>query len=132
MQAKWKILNRQTGETVVAELQIADSIVSRLTGLLFRKAPAPGYGILLVPCGSIHMFFMRFAIDLAYLDKKGTVLKTVLNLPPWRVSQGPWGSYAALETAAGSLTGLRAGDSLRIEPLSDTSVSLPRKLRSFA
>jgi uncharacterized membrane protein (UPF0127 family) len=61
-----------------------------------------GRGLLLVPCPSVHTFFMRFALDVALLDRQGQVLAVRRGVRPWRVVLPVAGSYATLEVAAGS------------------------------
>ena len=65
------------------QIEVADSFCTRLRGLMGRKSLAEGQGLLIAPCSSIHMCFMRFAIDAVYIDQKGKVLKVVLGLRPW-------------------------------------------------
>ena len=64
-------------------LEVADSFFSRFRGLMLRKKLPSGHGLLLAPCNSIHMCFMRFAIDAVYIDKDYRILKVVTNLRPW-------------------------------------------------
>ncbi len=95
----------------------------RAQGWLKRDAVAPGEGLLIVPCGSIHSFGMRFAIDALFLDREARVLKQVESLPPGRLAFGPlgrlWRPWAlqCLELPAGTLAGLGdlRGRTLRIE-----------------
>ena len=66
----------QLRSTVLAtRLEVADSGPKRNKGLLGRDGLAPGEGLWIVPCESVHTFFMRFPIDLVYLDRKNTVKK---------------------------------------------------------
>ena len=64
-------------------IELADSFFRRFLGLMGRRELLPGPGLLIAPCRSIHMCFMRFAIDAVYIDQKGKVLKVVLGLRPW-------------------------------------------------
>ena len=85
----------------------------RLRGLLGRPALAAEEGLLLSPCGQVHTFGMRYALDVVYLDRGERVVKCVAGLRPNRVS-GSWRGWQVLELAAGGLkrTGLRVGDRL--------------------
>jgi uncharacterized protein len=94
----------------LAELAFAtESALERVQGWLKRDSVASGEGLLLRPCASIHTFGMRFAIDVAFLDKEGVVLKLVHRVPPARLVWGPWQSlflpwrFQVLELPAGSL-----------------------------
>ena len=80
---------------------IADSFLTRLKGLMFQKALQPSTGLLLAPCNSVHMCFMRFAIDVVYLDERHNVIKVVKNLKPWTGLSICRKAWAALELNAG-------------------------------
>jgi uncharacterized membrane protein (UPF0127 family) len=97
----------------------ADSLWSRGVGLLGRGSLADDEGLHIVPCGSVHMFFMRFALDIVYLDRDLRVVKTVERLKPWRVSAAR-GAKSVLELPVGAIarSGTRPGDQLRLTPLS--------------
>jgi hypothetical protein len=88
-----------------------------MKGLLGRSELPAGEGILLKPAGSVHTLFMRFPIDVVYLDKELTVLGVRRALRPWRTS-GQRGAKAALELAAGEAArvGIEPGAKLRLEP----------------
>ncbi len=83
------------------EILIADSFFTRLAGLMFRKPLPAATGLLLAPCNSVHMCFMRFAIDVVYVDKEYTVLKVVKNLRPWLGLSICNKAWATVEVAAG-------------------------------
>lgn len=91
----------------------ADRFASRLAGLLFSPPLPPGHGLLLVPCASVHTAFMRYAIDVVFLDRAGRICRIVPRLAPWRAA-ATIGAYQTLELAAGEAArlGLQAGQSL--------------------
>ncbi|MBI4575794.1 MAG: DUF192 domain-containing protein [Planctomycetes bacterium] len=104
--------------TVVADrLQVARTTRERARGLLGRARFEPGEGLLLERCRSIHTCFMRFPIDVAYVDADRVVVKAVAGLAPWRVS-GSLLAEATVELPAGTLArhGLAPGARLRVEP----------------
>ena len=68
-----------------------------------RPGLAPGHALWIEPCNSIHMFFMRFAIDVLFLDREGNVKRVLLNLRPWRVSPIVFGARTTVELPAGTL-----------------------------
>jgi len=82
-------------------VDLARSFASRLVGLLGRRGLAPDRALLLAPCNNVHTFFMRFAIDVVFLDRDGVVLAVVPHLAPWRLAAARR-AYACLELAAGS------------------------------
>ena len=108
-------MNETKGGVVAERVERADTICKRFVGLMGRKAIEPGHALLLDPCGSIHMFFMRFAIDVIFLDAQGQVLRVVRGLAPWRIAAAS-GSRKVVEMAAGTLTEeIAQGDRLKFE-----------------
>ena len=83
------------------EVMLADSFLARLAGLMFRRRLPPATGLLLIPCNSVHMCFMRFAIDVVYIDKEYTIIKVVKNLKPWLGVSMCCRAWATLEMTAG-------------------------------
>ncbi len=104
---------------VVSRVSIADSYWSRFWGLMGRRKLGEDEGLLIEPCSSIHTMFMRFAIDVVFLDREHRIVK-VATVPPFRAALGR-GSHAVLEIAAGTAerNGLEVGDALSLTPLSD-------------
>jgi uncharacterized membrane protein (UPF0127 family) len=84
----------------VLTIHRAQTFFARLGGLLTRARLREGEALYLAPCASVHTMFMRYPIDVAFLDAKGRVLKVVPHLKPWRVA-GCFGAAAALELRAG-------------------------------
>lgn len=86
---------------------VADSFWHRLRGLMLRKRSflPMGTGLLLVPCNSIHMMFMRFAIDVVYIAEDYRVLKCAPNVRPWLGLSACWqkDAWAALELPQGTI-----------------------------
>ena len=83
------------------KILIADSFLMRFAGLMFRQKLPPATGLLLAPCNSVHMCFMRFAIDVVYLDKDYNIIKIVNNLKPWIGLSMCSKAWAVLEMNAG-------------------------------
>ena len=83
------------------EVMLADSFLARLAGLMFRRRLPPATGLLLIPCNSVHMCFMRFAIDVVYIDKDYNIIKVVRNLKPWLGVSMCGRAWATLEMTAG-------------------------------
>ena len=85
----------------IITIEIADSFCSRFRGLMFRRNLDKGHGLLITPCNSVHMMFMRFAIDVIYLDKNYTIKKIVHNLRPWLGVSMCLGAHSTLELNSG-------------------------------
>ena len=106
-----------TRAAVVAErVRVARSVRDRTVGLLGRDTLAADEGLWIERSPSIHMFFMRFAIDAVFVGADGRVTKIVPNLKPWRVVWWAPGARDCLELAAGAAarSGTRPGDELRL------------------
>lgn len=72
-------------------------------GLLPRSSLGENEGLWIESCNSIHTFFMRFPIDVAFLDSQGTVVAMYENLRPWRLTFIHFSAKSVLETAAGQM-----------------------------
>jgi uncharacterized membrane protein (UPF0127 family) len=104
--------------TVLATcLEVADSGPKRNKGLLGRERLAAGGGLWIVPCESVHTFFMQFPIDLVYLDRKHTIKKVKSAVGPWRLS-ACLSAHSVLELPAGTIrnTQTQKGDALEFSP----------------
>ena len=107
------------GTPVCERCVVAGTAVSRARGLLGRRELPGGEGLLLRPASSIHTLFMRFPIDLVFLDRELVVRKVVPEVGPWRFAFG-LGSRAVLELPAGECERRRIarGDRLVAGPTS--------------
>jgi uncharacterized protein len=103
------------GKLLSSNIQVADDLSSRLIGLMFRKEQKNADGLLLNPCNSIHTFFMRYALDIVFIDSHNKVVKIIRNLAPWRMTWIYFKSCKTLELPAGKLPlDLNEGDELEI------------------
>ena len=85
----------------IFQLEIADTFLKRFLGLMGRKKIPEGQGLLILPCNSIHMMFMRFSIDAVYIDEDFVVKKIVRKLTPWLGMSICTGAHAVIELPAG-------------------------------
>jgi uncharacterized protein len=94
---------------------IADTMWTRLRGLMGRRELEPGEGLLLRPSGSVHTCFMRFAIDVVFVDSELRVLTVSPAVRPWRL-RVQRGARGVLELPAGEAdrVGISPGDQLTI------------------
>jgi hypothetical protein len=110
-----RVENVTRGTTVGERIRVATSSVDRSVGLLRTPKVEPGEGLWIERSPSIHMFFMRYAIDAVFTDADGRVTKVVANLKPWRVVWWARGARDCLELAEGvaANTHIHEGDLLR-------------------
>lgn len=107
--------------TMLAQLaQVAETSSTRRRGLLGRTSFAPGEGLWIVPCESVHTIGMKFTIDVLFLSRDNQVLKIRPDMGAWRIS-GCLRAYSVLEVPAGMVaaTATRPGDRLEISGLDD-------------
>lgn len=111
-------MQNQTRGTLIGDgIDAAQTSAQRRTGLLKHRKLDDGGGLWIVPCEAVHTFFMKFAIDLIYLDRGHRVRATVRALPPWRFSMClPAHSVLELPTGTIDRTNTQKGDQLTLEP----------------
>jgi len=104
------------GAVVCERCEIPKSSFGRMRGLLGRSSLEAGSGMLIDAAPSVLTFFMRFPIDVVFLDRDCTVVRVVHALKPWRVA-GARRAVAALELPAGTAAEARLeeGDVLVLE-----------------
>src|SRR5512138_71546 len=81
-----KALIGYSGIELVGNLMVADSILTRMKGLLGRDSLPHGSGLWLKPCKGVHTFGMKFAIDVVFLDRDNRVIETISGLKPNRMT----------------------------------------------
>jgi uncharacterized membrane protein (UPF0127 family) len=116
----YAIDNLTRDRAVATRAELARSFLARGRGLMGRAALPEGYALIIYPESSIHMFFMKIAIDVLFVDKRDRVVALRERLAPWHAFAGvaPWRGQYVIELPAGvvAATGTQAGDELRITP----------------
>jgi hypothetical protein len=102
-----RALNQTRGTVLCKRLEDAGGLGGQSRGLLGRDGLEPGTGMLFengrfTPMMWMHMFFMRFAIDIVFLGRGDKVIRINRRLKPWRLSSVVFGARRALELAAGA------------------------------
>jgi uncharacterized membrane protein (UPF0127 family) len=113
--SSFALTNDRNSRVVARTLLTAFDSASRRRGLLKHDSLPEGSALIIAPSNAIHTFFMRFAIDVAFVSRSGEVLKLRREVPPWRMAAA-WRGFAVVELSSGSLdrSDTRAGDILRI------------------
>lgn len=113
MRQFWQAYNQTRGTILCERLEVASGLAEQSRGLLGRDRLEPGAGLMfengpIIPFMWMHMFFMRFPIDIVFLDKppreteSAKVIKINRDLKPWRVSSVVFGARTALEIESGA------------------------------
>jgi uncharacterized membrane protein (UPF0127 family) len=111
------IANLTRGTTLATQARRADNFLARGRGLMMAP-PLPGGGALVIePCNSIHMFFMRYPLDIVFLDKTGEVVFMYRGIKPWRMGRVVRGARLAIELPEGVIndSGTQVGDRIKME-----------------
>jgi uncharacterized protein len=110
------IANVRNGTIVADQLMTAFDSASRRKGLLKRDSFPQGSALIIAPSNAIHTFFMRFAIDVAFVTKDGRVLKIRTAMPARRIAAS-LRAFAVVELPEGALgrADIRPGDQLVIQ-----------------
>jgi uncharacterized membrane protein (UPF0127 family)/CheY-like chemotaxis protein len=118
------IVNLSSERVVCERGVVADRALSRMRGLLGRRQLPYGEGLLLEPAPAIHTAFMRFPIDVVFLDAYMRVIKIVESVPPWR-SLAARRARSVLELAAGQATqrGVTVGDRLDVQEVREPKLA---------
>ena len=120
-----RVVNESRRTVLGARIRIADTWLARLRGFLFRPEPAVGEGLFLAPCRGVHMYGMRFALDVLMIDAAGMVVATHAKLTPGGRTPVYRHARYALELPHGAIaaTATAIGDQLSWVPATAASTN---------
>lgn len=107
-----------TRNSIIAErVEVAETSETRNRGLLGRDGLAKDTGLWLVPCEWVHMFGMKFPIDIVVLNQDDVVVGVQENLKPGWIGHFFWGAHSTLELPVGAIkaSGTAKGDRIAWE-----------------
>lgn len=112
-----KLHNRTKNQNLSNNVEIALTFKQRSVGLLGRTGLKDNQCLWIHKCNSVHTFFMKFAIDVVYVDQNLKITEIHRNLKPWRISWGGFNSKSCFEFQASALSyDLNIGDLLHVGP----------------
>ena len=116
---RYHFRNTTRGTSIADQAKIAESFFSRAKGLLGTTELPAGCGLFIVPCNSIHMFGMKYAIDAVFVDKKLQVVEILHGIEPGKMSRVYGKAHSCLELPAGRAkeTQTEVGDQLEYVPV---------------
>lgn len=94
-------LRNAGGQMLLARLHTAKRLWPRFMGLMGKKGLSPGHGLYFPHCRSVHTFFMRFPLDLLFVDRALRVLAVSEAVRPWSLRMGPRETFGVIEAVAG-------------------------------
>jgi uncharacterized protein len=111
-----KVIDPKSDLVIASNIKVADSFWPRLIGFMFRKSPRPYDGIYFPNCKWVHNSFVRFPIDVVFINKDGVIVKLIRKFDPWQISGYCRTADSVLELAMNILpTTLNEGDKLKVE-----------------
>jgi hypothetical protein len=113
-----QVRNLTRGTLLATRAELARSFWARGRGLLGRVGLQPGEGLVIYPNGSVHTLFMRFTIDVVFVNRQDRVVGLYPELLPYRPFAGAWGARYTIELPAGAIgaTQTQIGDQLQLAP----------------
>lgn len=110
----------ETGIVIARRVVPAHGMWTRARGLMFRGTLSEGEAIDIRPCSSIHMMFMRFAIDAVFYDRQFQVTRVARGVRPWfGLAFGGRGTWGVVELGLGAANPVKPGDRLLFEPVAE-------------
>lgn len=100
-----KLVVKKNGNVLASQVRMATSIRDRMLGLMFSDEIPGGDALWIKPCNSIHTFFMKYPIDILFLDQNLNVVKKMEGLRPWRMTGIYFRSSSVVEMRGGALKG---------------------------
>lgn len=112
-----RLESKASNQTLVPHLEVADSFFGRMKGLLGRNSLPQDRALLIPKCNSIHTFFMKFAIDVIFLNPEFVVVKTMSRVKPGRIIFPVWRASSVIELNEGFLEQhpVRVGEKLHVD-----------------
>jgi uncharacterized protein len=117
VESSLRLTHAASGRVLASRLERPRTFVGRGLGLMFRRSLAPGAGIWMAPCNGIHTFFMRFPIDVVFMDRQQRVVRVYPGLRSWRMVPLVFVAHSVVELPAGTLERipLARGEQLAVE-----------------
>lgn len=101
-----KVYNSTQNNIIADKVEMADNFAARTFGLIPKNLLNEGEGLLIKPCCSIHTFFMKFVIDVLFVNQKNEIIALYENVKPWRILPIHLTSQYVIEIPAGTITTL--------------------------
>ncbi|GIW21844.1 MAG: hypothetical protein KatS3mg068_0851 [Candidatus Sericytochromatia bacterium] len=118
---KLQIINTRNNKVIGSNIILGNTLLLRLIGLIGKKELKEDEGILLTPCNSIHMMFMKIPLDIIFLDSENKIIKVIENIKPWKISPIVLKAKSVLELPINSIkkNDLQINDKLDIIKIND-------------
>lgn len=111
-----KIYNSSNNNLIADNVKLANSFITRTLGLIPKTTISEDEGLVIKPCCSVHTFFMRFGIDILFVNKRNEIIALYENVNPWRILPIHLTAFYVVELAAGTIStkNIEKGDIISI------------------
>lgn len=99
-----KVYNSSKNQIIADDVKVAQNFFTRSFGLLLRKSLSENEGLIIKPCCSIHTFFMKFSIDVLFVNSKNQIIALYENVKPYRILPIHLSSRYVIEFPSGSIS----------------------------
>lgn len=110
-----KVTHIESGREISSKMKYARSFFERTKGLMFISHMKGFDSLLIERCNSVHNCFVKFPIDLIFLNDDFKVIKVIHNFKPWRFTRMYLKATKVLELKLGAANGVKIGDSLEVK-----------------
>jgi len=109
-----RLIRRDDDAVIAEQVETARRLVRRIVGLIGRREFPPGCALVIPRCRQVHTFFMRFPIDVVFLDEDNRVLRAESDVKPYGITGRCRGGFAVVELPAGTVArfGICPGDEM--------------------
>lgn len=112
-----KIYNSTQNNLIVDDVKMAKTFFTRSVGLLSKASISDDEGLIIKPCCSVHTFFMKFNIDVLFINKQNKIIALYKNVPKNKILPIHLNSNYVIELSAGSINSknIQKGDMVNCE-----------------
>lgn len=110
-----RISNTSKNTVLATDCSVAGTFLKRFMGLMGKKVLEKGSGLIITPCNSIHMCFMKFSLDVVFIDSSNTVVHIIEEIKPWRVSKLVSKAHSVIELPVGTIAASETQPGDRLE-----------------
>jgi uncharacterized membrane protein (UPF0127 family) len=112
-----KLMNQTQNKILLEKMEIANTLLTRMKGLIGKETIEKDYGLWIKKCNSIHTFLMNFPIDVIFVDKNLKVKKCLQKVGPNKIVWPIFGASSVIELKSGFLSEHKTqiGDQLHVD-----------------
>lgn len=110
-----KVFHVESKREISSHMKYAKTFFERTKGLMFVSHMKGFDSLLIEKCNSVHNCFVKFPLDLIFLNDELEVIKVIHNFKPWRFTRMYLKATKVLELNVGGANGIKKGDHLEVK-----------------